>query len=127
MRQATKAEVRLECTILGRGGREFSVVRGDLFGVVLTVAPVNHFVTRQSGWMEFAFWGRNQVEMAVPVAPPRQAGAHPRTAGQPAMRRNVADADTDTAMGRPVGVIAESSLDPTLRGFESAAQMPTRA
>ena len=31
MRQATKAGVRLECTIFGRGGREFSVVRGDLF------------------------------------------------------------------------------------------------
>src|SRR4051812_951654 len=82
----------------GRSGRKFAVV----FGVVLAVAPVTRFVARQGGWVEFAFGRRDQIEVAAPVASPSQAGAHPHTAGQPAMSRDVADANADTAMGRPV-------------------------
>src|SRR3954452_21267573 len=87
-------------TRLARGGREFAIMSGDLLGVVLAVAPVNHFVACQGGWVKFAFGRRDQVEMATAVGPPRRAGAHPHTAGQPTMRRDVADADADTAMGR---------------------------
>jgi hypothetical protein len=39
----------------GRGGSEFAVMGGNLFGVVLAVAPVNRFVARQGAWVEFAF------------------------------------------------------------------------
>src|SRR3954447_19328574 len=87
---------------LGRSGREFVVVGSDLLGIVLAITPVNHFVARQSGWMEFPFGRRNEVERAASVSSPGKASAHPHTAGQPAMRRDVADADADTAMRRPV-------------------------
>src|SRR3954471_14847528 len=87
---------------LGRGGCEFAVVGGDLFGIVLAVAPVNRFVACQGGGVEFPFGRRNQVEMAAPVASPGQASAHPYAISQIAMCRDVADANSDTAMSRPV-------------------------
>ena len=63
---------------LSRGGREFALVRGDLLGVVLAVAPVNHFVARQGGGMEFAF-RRGIRSKWPPVSLPRARRAHIRT------------------------------------------------
>ena len=74
-------------------GRLLADIQQALFALV---PPVT--LPRQRDRVQFALGRRDQVEMAAAVASSGQAGAHPHTAGQPAMRRDVADADADAAV-----------------------------
>jgi hypothetical protein len=87
-------------------------VGGDLFGVILAVAPVNRFMARQGSGMQFAFGHRDQVEAATRVAPTGQTSAYSSIAGQPATRRDVADTEADAAMG---GLVRRAGDNPPNR------------
>src|SRR5690348_16379852 len=52
--------------------------------------------------MQLALRRRDQLEMPASVTAAYQPGAHSYRAGQPAMRRDVADAEPDPAVRRPV-------------------------
>src|SRR5712691_4289000 len=87
---------------LSRLGGKLALVRGDLLGVIVAIEPVHPLVALQRSRMQLAFGRRNQIEMPEAVAPPHEPGAHPYRAGEAAMRRDIADADPDPAVMRPV-------------------------
>src|SRR6185437_16146090 len=82
--------------------RELTFVRGSLLRVIVPIEPVGALVPCERIGVKFAFRARQQFEVAAGVAPAHEPGAHPHRAGQPAMRRDVADADTHAPVARPI-------------------------
>ena len=64
----------------------------DLFGIVLAVASIDPCVTFDSGGVELAVGGRQQVEMSTGVTPPDQHRRQSMRADRAHPRRDVADA-----------------------------------
>src|SRR4051794_26895891 len=84
----------------GHGG-ELLLVRRHLLGVIVAVASVDKLVPLERRGMQLPFGGRNRVEMPVAFPPSPQRATHPPGAGEPAMRRDIADAEPDPPVIRP--------------------------
>src|SRR5436190_10484370 len=85
-----------------RDGGELLLVRRHLLGVIVAVASVDKLVPLERRGMQLAFGWRNQVEMPAAILPSHEPGTHPHRAGEPAMRRDIADAEPDPPVIRPV-------------------------
>src|ERR1700719_2861906 len=85
-----------------RHSGELPVVRHRLLGVIVAIAAVHALVPFERRRMELALGCRDQVEMPAGILAPHEPATHPHRAGEPAMRRDIADADPDPPMIRPV-------------------------
>src|SRR5438270_57382 len=85
-----------------RHSGELLLVRRHLLCVVVAVASVDKLVPFERRGVQFTFGRRDQVEMPAGILPSHQPGTHPHGAAKAAMRRDIADAEPDPPMIRPV-------------------------
>src|SRR5205085_5473325 len=83
--------------------RELLFVRRDLLGVIIAIPAVDALVPFEGRGIQLAFGRWNRVEMPAGILAADQPGIHPHRAGKPAMRRDIADAEPDPPVIRPVG------------------------